>query len=258
MGDASARRHGYVLAALGRFCSAQGLADAPLGHGLVEAFVTIGMAGRASSTQGTYRSVLRADIAAEPPLCLGFSPSPAPRPYSGAEIAELFSLARCQPSAWRRSSALSLLALGIGAGLRPSELAAARGADVIDNGTRVIVRAGRARTVAVGGSWPAVLARQGAAAGTGHLFCPGAAERSYKNFVNNFCPKLSPSATSPRFSSGRARSSYICAHLVAGTPLGELLYLSGICQVESLLRYARLVPGAPASKAELRRKLRSG
>jgi hypothetical protein len=56
---------------------------------------------------------------------------------------------------------------------------------------------------------------------------------------------------------GRARSSFICDHLAAGTPIGQVLYLSGICEAESLLRYARHVPGVPGSKAELSKRLRS-
>ena len=49
----------------------------------------------------------------------------------------------------------------------------------------------------------------------------------------------------------RCRSSFICDHLAAGTPLRELLAITGICQAESLARYARHVDGAPP-KAALR------
>ena len=100
----------------------------------------------------------------------------------------------------------------------------------------------------------AELAKQ---AGPGYLFCPGGADRAYKNFVNNFSRTLEADPAAPRLSLGRRRSSFICDHLAAGTPLRELLYMSGICEVESLLRYARHVPGAPRSKAELRKRLAS-
>jgi hypothetical protein len=46
-------------------------------------------------------------------------------------------------------------------------------------------------------------------------------------------------------------SSFICGHLAAGTPVGELLAVTGICQAGSLARYARHVDGAPP-KAALR------
>jgi hypothetical protein len=113
------------------------------------------------------------------------------------------------------------------------------------------------RAVPVGAPYAKAVAELAKEAGHGYLFCPGGADRDYKNFVNNFCYTLEADPAAPRLSSGRARSSFICDHLSAGTPLRELLYISGICEVESLLRYARHVPGAPRSKAELRRRLRS-
>jgi hypothetical protein len=43
--------------------------------------------------------------------------------------------------------------------------------------------------------------------------------------------------------------------LAASTALSALLAATGIVEVESLLRYARHVPGAPRSKAALRHQL---
>ncbi len=151
-----------------------------------------------------------------------------------------------------------LLELGIGAGLRAGELAAAIGDDVTDEPRGVSVRVGGAggRTVPVNDVYAKTLALQATHVGLGYLFCPGWADRAYKNFVNNFCYGLVADPAGPRFSSGRARSSFICDHLAAGAPLRELLYISGIHEVESLLRYARHVPGAPSSKAGLRGRLR--
>ena len=93
----------------------------------------------------------------------------------------------------------------------------------------------------------------GLAAGAGHayLFRPGPADRDYKNFVTNFTRTLSADPAAPRLTAGRCRSSFICGHLAAGTPVGELLAITGVCQAESLARYARHVDGAPA-KAVLR------
>ena len=259
MEKAPSLRHSYVLAALGRFCQGQGLGAGPIGHGLVEAFVALGLPGRAPSTRGTYRSVLRRDVAGKPPrAAAGFPPSPAARPYKSQELAELWSVAASQKSPWRRTSALSFLALGIGAGLRPAELAAVTGADIRAEHEAVAVRASNGRVVAVAGTYAKVLAQQAEETGEGHLFCPGGADRHYKNFVNNFCRTLVASPTGPMFSSGRARSTFICSHLATGTPLRELLYMTGTSEVESLLRYARVVPGAPSSKAELRARSRSG
>jgi hypothetical protein len=92
---------------------------------------------------------------------------------------------------------------------------------------------------------------------TATLFCPGPARRSYHNFVSNFARTLVTGPGTPELSSGRCRPGFICDHLAAGTPLGEVVYLGGIVEVGSLLRYARHVPGAPRSKAELRARLRA-
>ena len=60
MPGGSTHRPGYVLAVLARFGSAQGWGQSPpLCVPVVEAFVVAGLAGRAASTKGTYRSVLR-------------------------------------------------------------------------------------------------------------------------------------------------------------------------------------------------------
>jgi integrase len=259
MPGGSTHRPGYVLAVLGRFGSAQGWGQSPpLCAPVVEAFVVAGLAGRAASTKGTYRSVLRSlGGSARPALATPFSGSPAKAPYSSKEREELYAIAASQRQAWRRRSALALLALGIGAGLRAGELAAAVGDDVLGQPEGVAVRVGPGRVVPVRGPYAKAVAELAKQAGPGYLFCPGGADRAYKNFVNNFSHTLEADPAAPRLCSGRARSSFICDHLAAGTPLRGLLYMSGICEVESLLRYTRHVPGAPRSKAELRKRLAS-
>jgi integrase len=259
MPGGSTHRPGYVLAVLGRFGSGQGWGqDPPLCAQVVEAFVVAGLGGRASSTKGTYRSVLRSlEGSPLPARATPFPGSPAQAPYSGRETQELLAIAAAQRQAWRRRSALALLAFGMGAGLRAGELAAAIGDDVVRRPAGVVVRVSAGRAVPVRAPYAKTAAQLAKEAGPGYLFCPGGADRGYKNFVNNFCYTLEADPAAPRLSSGRARSSFICHHLATGTPLGELLYVSGICEVGSLLRYARHVPGAPGSKAELRKRLRS-
>ena len=83
------------------------------------------------------------------------------------------------------------------------------------------------------------------------MFRPGPADRGYKNFLTNFARGLAADPAAPQLSMRRARSTFICGHLAAGTPVGELLAITGICQAESLARHARHVGGAPA-KAALR------
>jgi len=254
-------REAIVAHRLGCFCSEEGLAGAEVRAEVVEAFAVLGLAGRASSTRGTYRSVLRAlAVSSRPVLATPFAASPAPAPYSGAERAELSSIACSQRSAWRRSGALAMLSLGIGAGLRAGELAALRSTDVAVGPGAVTIRVpgARARRIVVGGPYGEVISRLAGGAVDEHLFCPGPAERTYHNFVNNFARTLVASPGAPQLSSGRCRSSFICDHLAGRSALGELLYLSGIVEVESLLRYARHVAGAPSSKAGLRAALATG
>ena len=85
MPGGSAHRPGYVLAVFRRFGSAQGWGQSPpLCPPVVEAFVVAGLAGRAATTKGTYRSVLRSlGGSARPERATPFSGSPAQAPYSG-------------------------------------------------------------------------------------------------------------------------------------------------------------------------------
>jgi len=247
-------REANVVRAAARFCDHQGL-HAPISEEIIEAFVQQGLCGLAPWSKATYRSVLRrlygtrgsADAAR-------FLPSEARAPYSDEERAELSSIALSQPRAMWRDSAVALLALGIGSGLRPGELVAAKGDDVSVKGAVVSIRV-EERIVPVRGTWARLLADLASRAGHGQLFWPTGADRSYKNFVNDFCYGIVADPAAVKMSSLRARSSYICDHLAAGTPLGRLMYLSGIDQVESLLRYVCYVPGAPKTKAQLRHAL---
>ena len=68
------------------------------------------------------------------------------------------------------------------------------------------------------------------------------------------CP-LTPAAA--RLSLRRARSSFICDHLAAGTPVGILLKITGIAEAGSLGRYARHVAGVSSSKGVLRARCRA-
>jgi hypothetical protein len=126
---------------------------------------------------------------------------------------------------------------------------------VVSGGVHIAVRGDLARVVKLGGDLAAVLRQLGESVGGAHLFHPETAERAYANFVNDFCRHLVRDPASPELSVARLRSSYICDHLGRRTPLDELLGLTGIAEVESLLRYCAHVDDAPRSKAELRRRL---
>jgi integrase len=251
---------GPALRGLSRFADTRGVPAGQqflLDYDVIEAFCVTGLAGRACSTRGTYRSALYrlAEAVHGPPgqRATPFAGAPAPAPYSPAERAELAAIAAGQRDPGKRASALALVVFGIGAGLRPGELVALRGGDIASHGRQVMVQVSgpAARVVQVtagyaGRAWD--LARR---AGGGHVFRPGPADRSYKNFVTNFARGLAADPAAARLSAGRARSTFICGHLAAGTPLGALLAITGIGEAESLARHARHVGGAP-SKAALR------
>jgi integrase len=251
-----------VLAGVARFAAGQGVPATRewlLDFDVVEAFCARGCAGRAPATRGTYRSVLHqlAVPVHGRPQGRGtpFAGARAPGPYSGQERAELAAVARGQRDPARRASALAMVVFGIGAGLRPGELAALRGGDVRPARGRVVavVTGGRSpRAVPVAPRYARRALALARAAGGQFVFCPGPADRSYKNFVNVFAARLAAGPAAPRLSAGRCRASFICDHLAAGTPLPELLPAAGIAEAESLARYAARVPGMSSSKAALR------
>jgi integrase len=260
---ASPARQGVAAPALGglrRFASARGIpagVEFLLDYDVIEAFCVAGLPGARPSTRGTYRSALYRLAA---PVHGGpgqrgtpFAGARPPPPYSLAERAELAALAAAQRDPAKRRSALAMVVFGIGAGLRPGELAALRGTDVARRGRQVVVRVAgsRQRLVPVASRYAGRAAELARCAGDGFVFRPGRADRGYKNFVTNFARTLAADAAAPRLTLSRCRSSFICGHLAAGTPVGELLAFTGICQAESLARYARHVDGAPA-KAVLR------
>jgi integrase len=178
------RRADSVIRSLRSFGSARGLpasAACLLDYDVIEAFCVAGLRGRASSTRGTYRSVLYALArqASGPPSCRAtpFPGAKAPAPYSRDERAELISIARGQRGLAKRSSALAMAGFGIGAGLRPGELATLRGTHVGRAGGNVVARvAGPApRTVPVAGRYGPLAEELARSAGDGFVFRPGRA-----------------------------------------------------------------------------------
>ncbi len=255
-----------ALRGLSRFADSRGVPagwEFLLDYDVIEAFCVAGLAGRASATRGTYWSALYrlAGVTHGPPgrRATPFPGARAPAPYSPAERAELAAVAAAQRDPAKRSSALAMVVFGIGAGLRPGELVALRGDDIFRHGRQVMVQvSGPAARVVPVTSGYAVRARELARrAGAGHVFRPGPADRSYKNFVTNFARGLTADPATPGLSMRRARSTFICWHLAAGTPVPVLLAVTGIAEAGSLARYARHVSGISSSKGVLRARWRA-
>ena len=255
-----------ALRGLARFADSRGVPagwEFLLGYDVIEAFCVAGLAGRASSTRGTYRSAL-CRLAAAVHGGPGQRPTPfagakAPPPYSPAERAELAALAAARRDPVARAPALALVVFGIGAGLRPGELVALRGVDVFRRGRQVMVQVGGpgARVVPVTAGYAGRAWELARGAGSDFVFRPGPADRGYKNFVANFARGLAADPAAPALSMRRARSAFICGHLAAGTPVGVLLEVTGIAEAGSLARYARHVAGVSSSKGVLRARCRA-
>jgi hypothetical protein len=262
LGARSAQRAHSVLRSLEAFCDSHGIEAR---HGfdpdVIEAFCRGGLVGRTSTTRGTYRSVLRilgdAGDGGRRRQGRPYPGAKAPVPYTAAERAELWAIAAAQRPGRMRASALAMVAAGLGAGLSALELVALCGADVERRRGDVVVdvNGSRRRSVPVAAPYDAVLDRLARQAGNRVLFRPGLTDRAYKNAVNDLARHLVADPATPRFRMGRARASFVCGHLAAGTPLSELLAISGLVEVESLARYAAHVDAVPASKAGLRERL---
>jgi integrase len=255
-----------VLRRLSRFADTRGIPASReflLDYDVIEAFCVAGLPGRACSTRGTYRSALYrlAEVRHGPPgqRPVPFPGAKAPAPYSPGEQAELAAVAAAQRDPAARSSALAMVVFGTGAGLRPGELVALRGDDVFRHGRQVMVQVSGpgARVVPVASRYAGRAGELARGAGTGHVFRPGPADRSYKNFVTNFARGLAADPAAPGLSMRRARSTFICGHLAAGTPVPALLAVTGIAEAGSLARYARHVPGISSSKGALRARWRA-
>jgi len=250
-------RDASVLRRFEDFCTLEGLRPEAALHEapVIEAFLSIGCRDLAAHSLGTYRATLGRLSGAR--TTGSFPASLAPAPYDTAEVAGLWSMAHHQRSARRVEDALVAVATLLGAGLRPGELSVLVAADVRRRRgqVRVMVRGRTPRVVPVLAPFAVELVEI-ATRRSGYLFRPGVTLRESKNLVNERCARLVRDVDEVSLTSGRARATFICSHLRSGTALGELCALAGLRDLESLLRYARHVQGAPQSKAALRERAR--
>lgn len=247
------QRDASVLRRFEGFCALEGLSfDRALDDSdVIETFLTISCSTLCAHSRGTYRSTLRR-LGGAPPTTRGFPASVAPAPYDDRDLAGLWARTCHQGSRARIANATVLLAATLGAGLRPRELAHLRAPDVLysKGRVRVHVRAD-GRFVPVTKPSASVLVAR-ADEQRGYLFRPNARMRDTKNLVGEIAAKLVGDPDEVALSSGRCRSTFLCAHLANNTPLHELCAIAGLIDVESLARYARYVSTAPQTKAALR------
>lgn len=151
-----------------------------------------------------------------------------------------------------------LLALGLGAGLANSEIAAVTAGDVHVDGDGVIirVRGDRAREVPVLAEWEGEIAQLARAAMRPalHLICP---RRRVLDNPSLIAALILDGSTPPvRVTVQRMRSTWIVGHLDARVPRDVLAQAAGIKDTEGLSRYDKFM--APTDPVTARRALRDG
>ena len=148
------------------------------------------------------------------------------RPYTTLEE-KVFRLVYALPGPANRSQRLWIGCGSLGAGLRGNEIAAARTSDIENIGDgrlAVRVRGNNPRLVPIRTDYTD-LARAATNASATDRFVPTNA----RNIVHNTVSKLEP-----RLSLRRARSTWLVAHLTAGTPLGVLRMIGGPLSANTL------------------------
>lgn len=211
---------------------------------MIEQFIHLGMPGAARGSQATLRSTLwrmaellnpAHDNAQHRPIAR----SAPTRPYSPVEVAELRSWAVTQATAVRRRDGLTMLALGLGAGLAARELLEVQTTDVILDhetsplGARIIVWQERTRVVPVLGPWVAIIQQTLAEVPAGgFIFRAGRGKATPGQITDFLTRSRSPLDVRPV----RMRATWLIHHLNAGTPAEEILRISGLKNYAALDR----------------------
>jgi len=110
----------------------------------VDWFISVGMAGYTLGSQQTTRSLLRRIARANTrkaywPETHELGRRAPKRPYSASDIAGFLEVARQQSTAYKTRNMLAILALGVGAGLRTTEMRLVRAEHVRQEGRFVLV-----------------------------------------------------------------------------------------------------------------------
>lgn len=220
---------------------------------LVEEFVHLGMSDYTRGSRATYRSALLAiadAITPEYERALPLPRSEPTPPYSSSEIAALRSWALRQGRAARRRDALTLLALGLGAGLATRELLAVRTTDFDwrEGILHVTVWDSRPRLVPLLPHWTSPLLDLLNGGELDHwAFRPGRqGVRSAQ--VTDFLHRGQQTELDVR--PARMRTTWLLTHLRAGTPPRELLRIAGLENLAALDRITVFLGEAPESPAE--------
>ncbi|MBC7677663.1 MAG: hypothetical protein H7233_01535 [Pseudorhodobacter sp.] len=270
-GPADARTVVFILSALsglafwaadtGRTVTAESLTD----PGVIARYEQVGMPGSSFPTRRRARDYLDRVSAAHRGGPAAPRPPGAPkrayeRPYTAPEVDALLRWAQGQPSNLKHHALLSVLALGLGAGLSTADARTVHGTDVSEepNG-RLTVRVGgpHPRLVPVRCRYERLLAGLAATAGGDWLVSPGmlptrdgGARKEWEE-----APK-DPNV--PGLTLRRCRVTWLCEHLAAGTRLDVLAQAAGLASGHILAqqRVPQLRPEPPADAAAALRDAR--
>ncbi|WP_462417886.1 hypothetical protein [Kytococcus sp. Marseille-QA3725] len=206
------------------------------------------------SVRGNMRSILR-----RVSRRIGVDPGPAPviarhklpsEPYTGQEAVTIISWARSQPTPYRQRNAQMIVALGMDAGLKTTEMAGVRAGDVTidDDGVLVWVREGKhPRAVPVTRDLEGLVARHSHQADPGEfLIAPKRTTTRRLGVVSDFTNKYK--ATLP-ITAQRLRCTWLYRHLAGGTPIPALIHASGLEGVSGLERILPYLPEPERSTA---------
>jgi len=226
---------------------------------VIDRFADQGLPQYTKAGRNTMRSRLRRMADAllgegrEPDRKRPMGNSDAVRPYSLAEQAALFSWATGQPDGERYSSAMTLLALGLGAGLTGSEIARLKigQIQVDDEGVVVHVDGTRPREVPVLREWEGMLVERVAGRDAGSWAFREGREGENRNLITDFTAR---SRGEVGLQARRMRATWIVHQLGSGVDIAALVNASGLHSSEAL---AKLLPfAASADPASVRSALR--
>ena len=206
------------------------------------------------ATVRTLRTNLRAlarDVVAGPPSPVFLSREHAKHPYSEAELAGYFALARVQSTELRRRRVEGLLSLGAGAGLVGSDLRSVRGHDVVarSGGVVVVVQGPRARVVPVFPRYHETLLASARFAKERYLV--GGRDPMRANVTTPLISALSTHSDLERLSCSRLRSTWLveCARLIG---LRTFMDAAGVTCTQRLGDLvAEIAPGDEATSVRL-------
>ena len=179
----------------------------------------------------------------------------AVEPHTDAQVADLWLWVNGQRPASRRDRLASSLILGLGMGLRASEIVTVRREDItIDRATAtgaiVGVHAlitdtrGGTRTVTCTATWEQRLAEWVDGVEPGHrVNTPWRREATTARMLQSSLANAQHTVTPPVWFSARSlRNTWLVGHLTAGTPVPTLLDAAGIESIEALKAYLPWVP----------------